>query len=288
MKNVTERRENLPPSNLWEWLLSNASKLRDLALAGAAGTYAVGFIVWSIHASINNLGLLPVLDSQYIIAGLVPIILAGFGVAAVYFGKKRVPTNPRLLWVTSVSKIPLIIILITIVCIYVLFVLGKLLSIVGFPFLDNIVDPYVRAPYATWEYAVYPVIMLFGYISFLLNIVLLPSDRPSATSRFFDNNSLRIFLMMVPIMAFYVLYFYPLIPHSFSGVKPRCAYLDIDISKISADSRSALFSTDEDMSIIRRSDAVDVYYAGDNWILVKKAPTDSRDSNAPEKTPKLL
>jgi len=25
---------------LWEWLSSNASKLRDLALAGAAGSYA--------------------------------------------------------------------------------------------------------------------------------------------------------------------------------------------------------------------------------------------------------
>jgi hypothetical protein len=57
------------------------------------------------------------------------------------------------------------------------------------------------------------------------------------------------------------------------GVKPRCAHLDVDISKISADSRAALFSTDGDTDTIRRSDAVDVYYAGDNWILVKKAPT---------------
>jgi hypothetical protein len=65
---------------------------------------------------------------------------------------------------------------------------------------------------------------------------------------------------------------FPNIPHSLGGAKPRCAYLDVDISKISADSRSVLFSVGEDTSTIRRSDAVDVYYAGDNWLLVKKAP----------------
>ena len=71
-------------NNLWEWLSSNASKLRDLALARAAGTYALGFIIWSIHAYANDLGLLPALDSQYIIAGLVPVILVGFAVTPAY------------------------------------------------------------------------------------------------------------------------------------------------------------------------------------------------------------
>jgi hypothetical protein len=30
--------------NLWEWLTGNASKLRDFALAGAAGAYALGLL----------------------------------------------------------------------------------------------------------------------------------------------------------------------------------------------------------------------------------------------------
>jgi hypothetical protein len=56
------------------------------------------------------------------------------------------------------------------------------------------------------------------------------------------------------------------------GAKPRCAHLDVDISKILPGSRSALFSADGDASTIKRSEEVGVYYAGDNWVLVKKVP----------------
>jgi len=80
-------------------------------------------------------------------------------------------------------------------------------------------------------------------------------------------------VLTIIIIGGYALEIYPSIPHSLGGAKPRCAYLDIDSSKISADSRSTLFSADGDSSNIRRSDAVDVYYAGDNWLLVKIAPS---------------
>jgi hypothetical protein len=158
---------------LWVWLLSNASKLRDLALAGAAGTYAVGFIIWSIHASVNDLGLLPALDSQYIIAGLAPIILVGTSVAAVYFGVNRIHISPRVRWATNAYKILVTIIFVTVTFIFVLY---DLLPVGGLPLLHNIVERYAHPSFTTWEYT---AIILLIYVVFLLNFVLILKDRPS-------------------------------------------------------------------------------------------------------------
>jgi hypothetical protein len=81
-------------TNNWrEWLLSNVGTVRDLALVAAAVTYAVGFIIWAIHAWNNDLGLLPTLDSQYIIAGLPPILLLSLAIVLVYLSVKLVSKN---------------------------------------------------------------------------------------------------------------------------------------------------------------------------------------------------
>ena len=98
---------------------------------------------------------------------------------------------------------------------------------------------------------------------------LLPSTPNLGCFIAFWKFSLYIIVLIFTIFAMYeyALFFYPNIPHSLGGAKPRCAYLDVDISKTSVDSRSALFGADGDTSTTRRSDALDVYYAGDNWVL---------------------
>jgi hypothetical protein len=62
---------------VWQWLISNATKYRDLVLVVAALTYPIGFLIWSIHAWKQDLGLLPVINSQYIMAGLFPLLFLG-------------------------------------------------------------------------------------------------------------------------------------------------------------------------------------------------------------------
>jgi hypothetical protein len=68
----------------WKSQLNNASKLRDFGLVVIAGTYALGFIIWSFHAVTYNLGLLPIIDSQYFIAGILPFIFSCIGGSLVY------------------------------------------------------------------------------------------------------------------------------------------------------------------------------------------------------------
>src|SRR5271166_489955 len=53
---------------LTEWLTPLVG-LRDVALVVGAGLYLVGYVVWSLYAGLEGLGLLPVLSAQYVAAG---------------------------------------------------------------------------------------------------------------------------------------------------------------------------------------------------------------------------
>jgi hypothetical protein len=72
-----------------EWL-EGLGKLRDGLLVFGGATYVLGYLVWSIHAKQENLGLLPGLEPQYLAAGLVPLLLV---LLAIYGsrGAKRLP-----------------------------------------------------------------------------------------------------------------------------------------------------------------------------------------------------
>lgn len=50
-------------------------KFRDGILVGAGALYILGYLVMAYYASKKNLGLLPALDFQYIIAGIIPAFL---------------------------------------------------------------------------------------------------------------------------------------------------------------------------------------------------------------------
>jgi len=48
---------------------------KDTALASLSTMYLIGYIVWSINAYKNNLGILPAFESQYFISGLGPFLI---------------------------------------------------------------------------------------------------------------------------------------------------------------------------------------------------------------------
>lgn len=83
------------PSHLWRWVRSQTqslSGLRDLILVVAGACYGVGYLVWSVHAWLRNLGHLPALRFQYFTAGAIPIlfVLALYGLLWGLFRLRRV------------------------------------------------------------------------------------------------------------------------------------------------------------------------------------------------------
>jgi hypothetical protein len=239
--------ENPAPNNWWEWLLSNASQLRDLALFTVAATYTLAFIIWSVHTLRNDLGLLPAIDLQYIIAGLGPLTLLGVVMALMYFVARTLSRNTLVAgWLRNFIYFCMLLFnAILFYALYNIFVLDVWPNLVPLVLAVLIISSSALTYMLTYTGNV-GIITGTGYLTFFTIIL---------------------------IISYYTLEIYPIIPQAFGGAKPRCAQLDVDMSKISTDFRSALFSADVDTSTIRRSDAVDVYYVGDNWILVKRAPS---------------
>jgi hypothetical protein len=55
--------------------LDKISKIRDVVLVNAIFIYISGYLIWSYSAWKNNIGLLPALDFQYVMAGWVPLFI---------------------------------------------------------------------------------------------------------------------------------------------------------------------------------------------------------------------
>jgi hypothetical protein len=67
-------------------------QIRDVVLAYGALLYLVGFVVWSVYAWSDGLGVLPLLSAQYILAGLTVGLFSAIGyalAAGIRVGRKR-------------------------------------------------------------------------------------------------------------------------------------------------------------------------------------------------------
>jgi hypothetical protein len=79
-------------------LLRQLEDVRKLLLAVAGLSYPLGWAIWSFNAHKNDLGPLPAVQYQYLVAGLVPLLIL---VIAIFAGKHlrhfMLQTWPRLL-----------------------------------------------------------------------------------------------------------------------------------------------------------------------------------------------
>lgn len=74
--------------------LRQIGHLRDGFLVGAGALYLLGYLVWTGYAARYGLGLLPALEPQYLLAGLIPALV----LCLVYFGFCHFPQFKEELW----------------------------------------------------------------------------------------------------------------------------------------------------------------------------------------------
>lgn len=60
----------------YDQVLIRIGKIKDGILTISVILYVLGYIVWSINASLCHLGNLPAVQSQYFAAGVVPFVVA--------------------------------------------------------------------------------------------------------------------------------------------------------------------------------------------------------------------
>lgn len=87
----------LPTLSPWAEGAKQVGGLRDGLIVTGILIYGVGAAVWSYHAWRFNLGLLPVLDIQYFVAGIVPVMIVMSVFMVTYLTKSLLEMFWRLL-----------------------------------------------------------------------------------------------------------------------------------------------------------------------------------------------
>jgi hypothetical protein len=271
-------------------------ELREGLIAMAGITYIVGYLVWSYQAWNNGLGLLPAIQAQYFVAGLVPLLilfLAWLTIkGALRIRRKYIrwfekdweqikpmtqPPTPTAALKLRLAQAIFISMLITMV--------GWLVALYLSDDSSGIDSWWVRI------FFIWLVLFLFSPISRRFSPI---RSRSKLLSNISQPGALDALLSQYQTLAIvvsgilyaligillYVLVLYPNIPQEFGGVQPRNAYLDITLDSASSETLKEIAPevTPAADSMLVRSEMVDVYFVGSQTLLVKAHGQKGRDT----------
>lgn len=228
-----------PESNRLFALMEKIGDLRDGLLVVVGLLYILGYVAWSLHALVNNLGLLPALQAQYFVAGIVPAIVILMACAAVGYSVKLARKLQE--WVSGRPAVSAIL----------------ALSVVALPWLSDRIPIVPR-----W---------ISSAVFYVAILVIIFTVYPPRWSRRFILSFGTTYGLLGVILAMSVVY--PAIPQDLGGVRPRCAFLDIFKGRVSKEMLRVLSPTGEEATPSGadavRTIRVDVFYSGGDSLLVK-------------------
>ena len=247
-------------------------EFRDPLLVLASVIYGVGYFVWSIHAYSESLGLLPALEPQYLVAGIIPALLVWLA-----WRGRRSPRratdwiSQRVALAKGWQKQAYLILGI------VLLVSGYYLLSVGNKF-SNVAG--MTAETARWQILKENVCLVLAFVLMIPGFLFLGAT--------FFAKILMYFVTLVYASAFlvlYLFYIYPNIPQEFGGVRPRCAYVDITRNQISDSMQKGIFPEAPPRALdlaardlVTRSVRLNTYFADKEIMLVRP---DGADRHSP-------
>lgn len=236
--------------------VERVGELRDGFLVAGGAVYVLGYLVWSVHAWQEGLGLLPALELQYLLAGsllvliLLAALLTGMGMArlAPVSGRwnKSSRRSIRWLWVP------------------VLGLAGVAIG-VAVTILLSLADKGSLVP------ALFIASFLIAVAYFLLQRMgLIPSDPE-------DRPILVQIVVPVGVAAtvFYITVAYPNVPQELGGVKPRCGR--VEIARVDASGLLAreLFPQTQTTTGIARSRKLLIFFSGGESYIVRAKDLES-------------
>lgn len=255
---------------------------REIALIGFAGIYALGYFTRAVHAWLHNLGVLPGVELQYFVAGLLLFMPPALMMAALFGlwrGLQRVASWERRRpgfrrRVENVLSILVVVGMLGYALVYVVqrwvavppYIASILLAVFAGGFAINIglamARPEAPSLRADSESRGRGVVRILGWIGHFLSGLLVVNAGVLFVG---------LILMSILIGA---LKWLPELPQSLGGAAPRCAYFDVDVTKVSPELVRELFDAAPPPETAtakraRRSRKVSVYHSGGDYVLFK-------------------
>jgi hypothetical protein len=237
--------------NFWRGAAAGGRNLghwRDSLLLGAGVLYILGYVSWALYGWSNGIGFIPVLDTQYFAAGVVPALLFGLFWMVLRFLRvvnawtKGSPTQNQMI-VTRMLVIVAVILL-------------------SMAFVLDLFHP--RGP--LWLFA-------FGGLSLYLAAVV----ARKRGLRFYQVVAIfvvRVYAFLIPLLwLWYVDRAMPNLPPEFGGAEPRCVFLDVDSAQLSSETRGQFLPKETDLSgNVRRTTSLSLIFDGSEYFFVTARP----------------
>lgn len=257
------------PSPRLEDSFKRLGGLRDGLLVCGGIVYLLGRLIWAYEAQRFNLGIVPVEQSQYFVAGFVPAVILALVAFGIY-GTKACLQIIGKLYVPDISRRRRL--------------LKKILT--GCYGIDAAVSLALWAGKYLWPNRHYLSPTSLSYTLslvtvsciFLAGLPLLVRVRnsQSISKMQFDYSDwmmTALYPIFIGVIAIYIYggVVYPQLPQEYSGALPRVAYLDLDRTKVSPDTLSSLVPPEamKSKKPILRTVLLDVFFTSKDLLLVK-------------------
>lgn len=236
---------------------------RDAVLVCASFVYLLGYVSWAFYAGRYGLGMVPVLDAQYLVAGLVPTLIVG--VAAILVAMQlrfaawasREPSDRRLRIGSYLSALAIVAIL------------GAALAGMVFDRMGKRSAEGVSTGIAA--------VAAYG----LMAGALLQGSRGSKFFRLYGLGVLWLVIALMPVLMTlgYLEKVFPRLPASLGGPAPRCVVMDVVAADLSP-SALALMSRQgaaRDTTPVVRTREVDLLFSTSEAVTFR-LPGAARDA----------
>ncbi len=263
-----------------DWL-KVAGELRDGFLVIGAIIYFLGYTVWAINAYQNNLGLLPIVEVQYFVAGT---LLAFFIMVLVLTFKGSIVLKKMIRdWVGSTpigAKLYLTKTVLSLGLLSSFLVLAIWLPVERFE--------KFRASTPNWIW-LWCFLALVVWVSTLF-IPALPKRNPQPDKQetidfanFYQTFgfhrtewlystgqivSFWVFYALIGASFIFIVDLYSMIPQEFGGVLPRHAYLDITKTQLSKETIDEILPPGATESVVR-SNRVEILFSGSDVMIIR-------------------
>lgn len=197
---------------MWDWL-KDLGKYRDGLIIVTVGIYILGYIVKSIYSLRLNLGVLPLLDAQYTVAGLVP---ASIILIIIFLG-------------LPVEKLPFQNIIVKLVNRHAIMIRVTIYTLYTLVFLLL----YFRIPKSHFISLQDDLLTVALFSSMMVLCIFLIFFHKFYKSSTFTVGLPFFILISLTWLYIYAIQIYPIVPQALGGIRSRCAYLNLDRNEIS-------------------------------------------------------
>jgi hypothetical protein len=228
---------------------------RDAVLVSVSLVYLLGYLSWAFYAGTYGLGMVPVLDAQYLVAGLVPTLIVVVAIMLVAlqwrFAKwaSREPSDRRFKIGSYLSALAAVG---TAGAGFAGWLFGK---------LDNPDAARVSLAIAT--------LAAYG----LMAGSLLQGSRGPKFFRLYGLGVLWVVIAFVPIIMilFYLERVFPKLPASLGGPAPQCVVMDVAAADLSASALALLSRQDTvpDTAPVVRTREVDLLFSTSEVVIFR-------------------